>query len=69
MSLRELVESLRHLSLAEPKHKKVMRHAQHAFHASYLSYYVWDWHLPISVITLALLVLALASWVFHLELE
>lgn len=65
----EIWHHLRAINACEMKHKKAMRHANHAFHSAYLGWYVIDWHLPMSVIVLPLFVLTLASWLLHLELE
>lgn len=61
--LTEIIESLRVHHVAAPKHAKALRHVHHGFHAAYLGCYVAEWHMPLSLMALALLVLALASWV------
>lgn len=64
-----LLAHLRSVNRCELKYKKALRHVHHGFHSSYLGWYVIDWHIPVSVIALPLLILALASWLFHLELD
>lgn len=61
--LSEIIESLRVHHHAQPKHAKALRHAHHGFHTAYLGWYVLDWHLPVSMIVLPLLLMAIASWV------
>lgn len=67
--LTDMLAHLRSINRCELQHKKALKHVNHGLHTAYLGWYVLDWHLPLSVICLPLLVLALASWLFHLELE
>lgn len=69
-SLRNILAHLRVHHRCEMRHKKALRHAHHALHTSYLSAYVWEWHMPVSLLCLGLLILAIASWVAPwLEIE